>query len=72
LSSIFQLEVFAGPAFLGIVMATFCVCSSVPPTPPTHSAAFKSEPFFSGLKTVSFLLSLVNHYYNLISQSAIL
>ncbi|XP_067657381.1 solute carrier family 49 member A3-like [Haliotis asinina] len=37
-------------AGLGVVMATFGVCSSVPPTPPTSSAAEASEPFFAGLK----------------------
>lgn len=38
------------PAFLGVVMATFGVCSSSPPTPPTASAESSSEPFFQGLK----------------------
>ena len=33
-------------------MATFGVCSSLPPTPPTASAAEESEPFFKGLKKV--------------------
>ncbi|XP_031559501.1 solute carrier family 49 member A3-like [Actinia tenebrosa] len=47
-----MLEVFAAPAFLGVVMTTLGFCSSVPPTPPSHSAASQSEPFFVGLKTV--------------------
>ncbi|KAL9983577.1 hypothetical protein ACROYT_G005772 [Oculina patagonica] len=48
----FMLEMFSIPAFLGVVMATFGVCSSTPPTPPTASAESKSEPFFVGLKKV--------------------
>lgn len=46
----FMLEMFSIPAFLGVVMATFGVCSSSPPTPPTASAESSSEPFFQGLK----------------------
>lgn len=48
----FMLYMFSVPAFLGVVMATFGVCSSIPPTPPTASAESKSEPFFVGLKKV--------------------
>ncbi|RMX61475.1 hypothetical protein pdam_00003517 [Pocillopora damicornis] len=47
---ILDLEMFSIPAFLGVVMATFGVCSSSPPTPPTASAESSSEPFFQGLK----------------------
>ncbi|EDO47643.1 predicted protein, partial [Nematostella vectensis] len=56
-------EVFAIPAFLGVTMATFGFCNSLPPSPPTMSAASKSEPFFSGLKQVlknkTFLILMV-------------
>jgi len=48
----YMLEMFSIPAFLGVVMTTFGVCSSIPPTPPTASAESKSEPFFAGLKKV--------------------
>lgn len=47
-----QLEMFSIPAFLGVAMTTFGVCSGTPPTPPTASAEAKSEPFFVGLKKV--------------------
>ena len=49
---VFQLWIISGPAFLVILMVTFGVCNSVPPTPPTASAAEESEPFFRGLKQV--------------------
>ena len=39
-------------------MATFGVCSSVPPTPPTASAEEESEPFKEGLKKVYILCVL--------------
>ena len=48
-----KLEIFAIPAFLGVTMATLGFCNSAPPTPPSVSAASRSEPFFLGLKTVS-------------------
>jgi len=48
---------FSIPAFLGVVMTTFGVCSSIPPTPPTASAESKSEPFFAGLKKVRLTLN---------------
>lgn len=41
-----------GAAGVGTVLATFGVCSSVPRTPPTTSAAEGTEPFFLGLKKV--------------------
>lgn len=44
-----NLVLFA-PCALVAFMATFGVCSSVPPTPPTSSAASVSPPFFPGLK----------------------
>lgn len=47
-----QLWVISSPAFLVVVMSTFGVCSSVPPTPPTASAEEDSEPFKEGLKKV--------------------
>ena len=53
---------FSIPAFLGVVMATFGVCSSIPPTPPTASAESKSEPFFVGLKAVRYLILVINNY----------
>ena len=49
---VFQLWIISGPAFLVMLTVTFGVCSSVPPTPPTASAAEESEPFFRGLKQV--------------------
>ena len=49
---LFQLWIISGPAFFATLMATFGVWSSVPPTPPTASAAEDSEPFFKGLKQV--------------------
>ncbi|PVD29614.1 hypothetical protein C0Q70_08869 [Pomacea canaliculata] len=44
------LWVCTGAAGVGTVLATFGVCSSVPRTPPTTSAAEGTEPFFLGLK----------------------
>jgi FLVCR family MFS transporter 7 len=49
---VFQLWIITGPSLLVMFMATFGICSSVPPTPPTSSAEEKSEPFFEGLKQV--------------------
>jgi len=46
---ILNLSLFA-PCALAAVMATLGVCSSLPPTPPTSSAASISPPFFAGLK----------------------
>jgi hypothetical protein len=51
----FQLWVCTGVAGFGTVLATFGVCSSRPPTPPTASAAEGTQPFFIGLKTVCFV-----------------
>lgn len=48
----FLLQLYSIPAVLSMLMATFGVCSSVPPTPPTVSAEEKSEPFFIGLKQI--------------------
>ena len=53
---------FSIPAFLGVVMATFGVCSSIPPTPPTASAESKSEPFFAGLKKVRYFYLIYDIY----------
>ena len=55
---ILQLWVISSPAFLVVFMATFGVCSSVPPTPPTASAEEESEPFKEGLKKVCILCVL--------------
>ncbi|XP_060565003.1 solute carrier family 49 member A3-like [Ruditapes philippinarum] len=46
------LWIITGPSLLVMFMATFGICSSVPPTPPTSSAEEKSEPFFEGLKQI--------------------
>ncbi|XP_013401658.1 solute carrier family 49 member A3 [Lingula anatina] len=45
--------VFLGPALVAVVMATFGVWSSTPPTPPTASAERESEPFLLGLKQIA-------------------
>ncbi|ESO99043.1 hypothetical protein LOTGIDRAFT_53741, partial [Lottia gigantea] len=45
-----MLWVCTGISGVGMVLATFGVWSSGPPTPPSASAAEQSEPFFSGLK----------------------
>lgn len=42
-----------GISLTGTMMATFGVCSSTPPTPPTASAEEDSEKFIDGLKKVS-------------------
>ncbi|KAK7479160.1 hypothetical protein BaRGS_00029601, partial [Batillaria attramentaria] len=44
------LWVCTGVAAPGAFLATFGVCSSTPPTPPTASAEEGTEPFFLGLK----------------------
>jgi hypothetical protein len=44
--------IFSVPAFVGVALATFGVCSSVPPRPPSSSAAGTSEPFAHGVKQV--------------------
>ncbi|KAI0211863.1 Solute carrier family 49 member A3 [Lamellibrachia satsuma] len=45
--------IYTIPAAVVVIMATFGVCSSVPPTPPTASAAEISQPFFRGLKMIA-------------------
>ncbi|XP_074641190.1 solute carrier family 49 member A3-like isoform X2 [Tubulanus polymorphus] len=47
-----MLQIYTGPTALAAVMTIFGVCSSVPPTPPTASAAEISEPFLKGLKKI--------------------
>jgi FLVCR family MFS transporter 7 len=47
-----MLQIFAIPAYLGVLMTTFGVCSSVPPTPPSESAAEECETFLVGMKTL--------------------
>ncbi|KAM6469368.1 solute carrier family 49 member A3 [Liasis olivaceus] len=43
--------VYAAPAILGCILATFGVCSGVPPTPPSASANHSNSPSFcEGLK----------------------
>ncbi|CAG2224614.1 solute carrier family 49 member A3-like [Mytilus galloprovincialis] len=44
------LWVMTGISLTGTMMATFGVCSSTPPTPPTASAEEDSEKFIDGLK----------------------
>ncbi|KAK7110965.1 solute carrier family 49 member A3-like [Littorina saxatilis] len=44
------LWVCTGAAAFGTILATFGICSSRPPTPPSASAAEGTEPFFLGLK----------------------
>ncbi|KAH3789896.1 solute carrier family 49 member A3-like [Dreissena polymorpha] len=46
------LWIITAPTLATLLMATFGVCSSIPPTPPTSSAEEKSEPFFQGLKQI--------------------
>ena len=41
------------PAGVGTLLATFGICSSVPPTPPSPSAAETSQSFLQGIKSVS-------------------
>ncbi|CAH1258649.1 MFSD7 [Branchiostoma lanceolatum] len=46
------LGVYCAPAGVGVLLATFGVCSSVPPSPPTASAAATSETFWQGIKKI--------------------
>ena len=57
----FQLWVCTVVAACGTVLATFGICSSKPPTPPTASAAEGTEQFFLGLKKVR-ILSLWHNF----------
>jgi len=50
--------VFACPAYVGVVMTTFGVCSSLPPTPPSTSAAVPLQQFSAGVKQVLFSVFL--------------
>ncbi|XP_059142550.1 solute carrier family 49 member A3-like [Physella acuta] len=45
-----MLWVCSGISLFGALLSSFCVRSSVPPTPPSPSAASQSEPFFIGIK----------------------
>lgn len=45
------MKVFAAPAFLAVVMSFF-ICSSLPPSPPSISAAEQHMPFLEGIKKV--------------------
>ncbi|XP_053379962.1 solute carrier family 49 member A3-like [Mercenaria mercenaria] len=47
-----MLWVMSAPAFLLALITTFCVKRSIPPTPPSASAAKISKAFFPGLKTL--------------------
>ena len=53
-----QNEYYMIPAGVGTLLATFGVCSSVPPTPPSPSAAETSQSFLQGIKSVSVITSL--------------
>ncbi|XP_035665722.1 solute carrier family 49 member A3-like [Branchiostoma floridae] len=46
------LGVYCAPAGVGVLLATFGICSSVPPSPPTASAAATSETFWQGIKKI--------------------
>ncbi|KAL4231241.1 Major facilitator superfamily domain-containing protein 7 [Mactra antiquata] len=46
------LWIITAPSLLTMFMATFGICSGIPPTPPTISAEQDSEPFFQGLKQI--------------------
>jgi len=48
----FQLYVIAGPACVGVLLATLGVRSSLPPSPPSPSAEEGSEAFLEGIKKV--------------------
>ncbi|KAK3799318.1 hypothetical protein RRG08_048825 [Elysia crispata] len=45
-----MLYVCTGASLIGAMMSTCGVCSSLPPSPPSPSAAAQSEPFFLGIK----------------------
>ncbi|XP_033756588.1 solute carrier family 49 member A3-like isoform X1 [Pecten maximus] len=47
------LWIVTGPALLVMLMTTFGVCSSVPPTPPSASADEASQPFVQGFKKMA-------------------
>uniref|UniRef100_H2YDV9 Major facilitator superfamily (MFS) profile domain-containing protein n=1 Tax=Ciona savignyi TaxID=51511 RepID=H2YDV9_CIOSA len=44
--------VFACPAVVGALCATFCIRSNAPPLPPSESAEITPRPFWSDLKTL--------------------
>ncbi|XP_012946701.1 solute carrier family 49 member A3, partial [Aplysia californica] len=44
-----MLYICTGASLFGVLLSTFGVCSSVPPSPPSPSAAAQSEPFFLGI-----------------------
>lgn len=50
---VWQLAIQSIPAFLAVIMATFGICSSNPPTPPSSSAETPSEPFIIGVKKLA-------------------
>ncbi|XP_041477428.1 solute carrier family 49 member A3-like [Lytechinus variegatus] len=45
-----MLWVFVIPAAIGVCLATFGICNSAPPTPPSSSADTEHQPFLTGLK----------------------
>ncbi|KAK2146158.1 hypothetical protein LSH36_628g03001 [Paralvinella palmiformis] len=48
----FMLYVYTIPAGIGMLSATFGICHSLPPSPPTSSAASTPESFILGMKQI--------------------
>ncbi|XP_006817512.1 solute carrier family 49 member A3-like [Saccoglossus kowalevskii] len=48
----FMLIIYGIPALLGVVLTTFGLHSSVPPSPPSASASGNTQPFWTGLKQI--------------------
>ncbi|RUS84086.1 hypothetical protein EGW08_008125 [Elysia chlorotica] len=59
-----MMYVCTGVSLLGVLMSTCGVCSSLPPSPPSPSAAAQSEPFFLGIKKLK-----GNYHYWLLTFS---
>ena len=64
---VFQLYTFTVIPAVSTLMATFGICNSVPPTPPSSSAAADLEvPFKEGFKMV-FLLNYVSFLSSIVA-----